>query len=68
MHNIMPHNYSQDVAGSTQAHWSGEAWECQAATVQMGALIKTVTLMEIVIPASLQRLGAGVGGRWWQCP
>ena len=68
MHNIMPHYYSQDVTWSTQAHWSGEAWECHAAMVQMGALIKTVTLMEIVIPASLLRLGAGVGGLGWQCP
>ena len=67
MYNTMPHYYSQNLIGSTQAHWSGEAWECHAAIVQIGALIKTVTLREIVIPTSLLRLGTGMGGCGWQC-
>ena len=62
------HYYPLDLTGAIQAHWSGEALECHAVMVQLSALIKTVTLVEIVIPTSLLRLGADVGGCRCQCP
>ena len=40
MYNKTPHYFSQGLIGSTQAHWSGEAYECHAAERQMDTLIE----------------------------